>query len=43
MEIILAIYKSAEIGRAVPLPLASDPKLKARKVGVGGLGEIGKS
>jgi len=43
VEIILAIYKSAEIGRAVPLPLASDPKLKARKVGVGGLGEIGKS
>jgi predicted dehydrogenase len=31
VEIILAIYKSAETGRAVPLPLASDPALKARK------------
>ena len=37
VEIILAIYKSAETGRAVQLPLASDPTLKARKVGVAGL------
>lgn len=34
VEIILAIYKSAETGRAVQLPLASDPTLKARKCGV---------
>jgi predicted dehydrogenase len=32
VEIILAIYKSAETGRTVRLPLRSDPKLKARKV-----------
>ena len=31
VEIILAIYKSAETGRAVPLPLLTDPPLKARK------------
>ena len=31
VEIILAIYKSAETGRAVRLPLLSDPPLKARK------------
>lgn len=31
VEIILAIYKSAETGRTVPLPLKSDPVLKARK------------
>ncbi|MGW8258244.1 MAG: Gfo/Idh/MocA family protein, partial [Thermoguttaceae bacterium] len=31
VEIILAIYKSAETGRAVRLPLAGDPALKARK------------
>ena len=37
VEIILAIYKSAETGRAVTLPLAADPVLKARKVGVGNL------
>lgn len=37
VEIILAIYKSAETGRPVSLPLKSDPALKARKVGVGGL------
>jgi predicted dehydrogenase len=37
VEIILAIYKSAETGKAVTLPLASDPSLKSRKVGVGGL------
>ena len=34
VEVILAIYKAAETGRAVRLPLASDPALKARKVGV---------
>jgi predicted dehydrogenase len=32
VEIILAIYKSAETGRAVQLPLAGDPSLKARKI-----------
>lgn len=37
VEIILAIYKSAELGKTVKLPLASDPSLKARKVGVAGL------
>jgi predicted dehydrogenase len=31
VEVILAIYKAAETGRAVPLPLKSDPVLKARK------------
>jgi len=31
VEIILAIYKAAETGRAVKLPLARDPVLKARK------------
>jgi UDP-N-acetyl-2-amino-2-deoxyglucuronate dehydrogenase len=31
VEIILAIYKAAETGRAVTLPLASDPALKAKK------------
>jgi UDP-N-acetyl-2-amino-2-deoxyglucuronate dehydrogenase len=31
VEIILAIYKSAEIGKAVKLPLKSDPPLAARK------------
>ena len=30
VEIILAIYKAAETGRAVALPLKSDPALKAR-------------
>jgi predicted dehydrogenase len=39
VEIILAIYKAAETGRAVTLPLASDPVLKARKVGVVSLGK----
>jgi predicted dehydrogenase len=34
VEIILAIYKSAETGTAVQLPLKSDPVLKARKRGV---------
>ncbi len=37
VEIILGIYKAAETGRAVKLPLASDPVLKARKQGVAGL------
>jgi UDP-N-acetyl-2-amino-2-deoxyglucuronate dehydrogenase len=31
VEIILAIYRAAETGRAVTLPLPSDPVLKARK------------
>jgi UDP-N-acetyl-2-amino-2-deoxyglucuronate dehydrogenase len=31
VEIILAIYKSAETGKSVTLPLAGDPVLKARK------------
>lgn len=31
VEIILAIYKSAETGRAVKLPLTNDPSLKARR------------
>ncbi|GIW96140.1 MAG: oxidoreductase [Pirellulaceae bacterium] len=31
VEIILAIYKAAETGRAVQLPLKSDPALKARR------------
>ncbi|HIF34124.1 MAG: Gfo/Idh/MocA family oxidoreductase [Pirellulaceae bacterium] len=37
-EIILAIYKAAETGRMVTLPLAKDPTLKARKTRVGGMG-----
>jgi UDP-N-acetyl-2-amino-2-deoxyglucuronate dehydrogenase len=36
VEIILAVYKAAETGKAVKLPLASDPVLKARKSGVPG-------
>jgi len=35
VEVILAVYKAAETGRAVELPLASDPVLKARKKGLG--------
>lgn len=31
VEIILAIYKAAEIGRNISLPLTSDPVLKAKK------------
>ncbi len=31
VEIILAIYKAAEIGRAVQLPLKADPSLQARR------------
>jgi UDP-N-acetyl-2-amino-2-deoxyglucuronate dehydrogenase len=33
VELILAIYKSAEIGKPVKLPLAADPALKARALG----------
>jgi predicted dehydrogenase len=33
VELILAIYKSAETGKAVQLPLPSDPVLKARAQG----------
>ena len=33
VELILAIYKSAESGKPVKLPLASDPPLKARAKG----------
>lgn len=32
IEIILAIYKAAETGKSVPLPLPSDPALAARKI-----------
>jgi UDP-N-acetyl-2-amino-2-deoxyglucuronate dehydrogenase len=32
IEIILAIYKAAETGTAVKLPLVSDPELNARKI-----------
>jgi hypothetical protein len=31
VEIILAIYKAAETGRVVRLPLKSDPVLQARR------------
>jgi len=34
VEVILAVYKAAETGRAVALPLAADPTLRARKHGV---------
>jgi hypothetical protein len=30
VEVILAIYKAAETGRSVALPLNSDPVLKAK-------------
>jgi len=33
VEIILAVYKAAETGRAVPLPLTKDPILQARRRG----------
>lgn len=33
VELILAIYKAAETGRAVELPLKADPVLKGRKAG----------
>jgi hypothetical protein len=35
VELILAIYKAAESGKAVKLPLAGDPSLRARKRGAG--------
>jgi len=35
VEVILGIYKAAETGRAVKLPLARDPAIRARKRGVG--------
>lgn len=35
VEIILAIYKSAETGKAVRLPLSGDPSLQARKASRG--------
>ena len=38
VEIILAVYKAAETGRSVALPLRSDPVLKARKAGWGAAG-----
>jgi hypothetical protein len=31
VELILAIYKAAESGRTVALPLAGDPKFKGHK------------
>ncbi len=34
VEIILGVYQAAESGQAVHLPLAADPDLKARQVGV---------
>lgn len=34
VEIILGIYKSAETGRVIQLPLEKDPPLRARKTGV---------
>ena len=36
VEIILGIYKAAETGRAVRLPLKTGPVLQVRKTGVGG-------
>jgi predicted dehydrogenase len=35
VEVILGVYKAAETGRVVPLPLRSDPVLQARKTGMG--------
>jgi len=37
VEIILGVYKAAESGKAVRLPLERDPVLKSRKLGVVGL------
>jgi UDP-N-acetyl-2-amino-2-deoxyglucuronate dehydrogenase len=34
VELVLAIYKAAEAGRAVKLPLSADPVLRARKSGI---------
>ena len=36
VEIILAIYKAAESGKAISLPLKRDPRLAYRKTGVNG-------
>ena len=33
VEIILAVYKAAETGRTIELPLKNDPVLKARPAG----------
>ncbi|NMC18884.1 MAG: Gfo/Idh/MocA family oxidoreductase [Thermogutta sp.] len=38
VELIMAVYQSAETGKIVQLPLAADPVLRAREVGVAGLG-----
>lgn len=38
VEVIMAVYQSAETGNIVKLPLAADPVLRAREVGVAGLG-----
>lgn len=35
VEVILGIYKAAETGRTIKLPLPRDPALRARKSGVG--------
>ncbi len=35
VEIILGVYKAAETGRPVTLPLEGDPVLRARKAGMG--------
>lgn len=37
VEVIMAVYQSAETGQIVKLPLPADPVLKAREVGVAGL------
>ncbi len=37
VEVILAVYRSAETGEIVKLPLPADPVLRAREVGVAGL------
>jgi predicted dehydrogenase len=37
VEVILGVYKAAETGRPVRLPLSGDPTLKARKSGVGSI------
>ncbi|MBT6847739.1 MAG: gfo/Idh/MocA family oxidoreductase, partial [Planctomycetaceae bacterium] len=34
VEIILAIYKAAESGKSISLPLKRDPRLAYRKTGV---------
>ncbi|MHB8863019.1 MAG: Gfo/Idh/MocA family protein [Pirellulaceae bacterium] len=39
VEIILAIYKAAETGRTITLPLSRDPTLQARKQGVAAIGD----